>query len=73
MSPEDEETGYVEVLIECPFCKAYVPDDFECIKCGAEILNADETENFKLICSECRGEVEGEPDECPHCSVEIEY
>lgn len=76
MTPEEEkeeETGYLEILIRCPFCRAYVPDDFQCIECGAEILNADETEYYEMICSECQGEVEDEPEECPHCSVELVY
>lgn len=71
MSPE-EEVGYVEVMVECPFCGAYVPDDFECIKCGAEILESTEDEPHKYVCSECGMEVDELSEECPNCGVNFE-
>ncbi len=67
MSKAQEELGYIEVLIECPFCGGYVPDDFECLKCGSEILKETEYEQMLFICSKCRDEVTDDAEECPNC------
>ncbi len=66
---EEEESGYIEILIECPFCAAYVPDDFECLKCGQEIFEPVQEENTKYVCSSCRIEVEIDQEECLNCGM----
>lgn len=71
---DDEEEGdaaYIDILIECPFCGGFVPDDYECLKCGAEIFEEEEAA-FKYVCSECRKEVDERDEECPHCGVQLE-
>ncbi|MFW6141829.1 MAG: double zinc ribbon domain-containing protein [Candidatus Saliniplasma sp.] len=67
-----KESGYIDILIECPFCAAYVPDDFECLKCGHEIFESAEEDSVKYVCSSCGIEVEFEEDECPNCGVQLE-
>ncbi len=72
MSDSSENVGYVEVLVECPFCGGFVPDDFECLKCGTEILEEMDYEQMKFICSQCREEVEDDTDICPSCDAILE-
>ncbi|MFO8109591.1 MAG: hypothetical protein R6U17_03580 [Thermoplasmata archaeon] len=69
MTDSQEELGYIEVLIECPFCGGYVPDDFECLKCNSEILEEVEYEQMLFICSKCREEVMEDTEQCPHCGA----
>ncbi|MFO7793300.1 MAG: hypothetical protein R6W73_10055 [Candidatus Saliniplasma sp.] len=69
---EEEELGYIEMLVECPFCAAYVPDDFECLKCGYEIFESQDEESVKYVCSSCGIGVEFDFEECPNCGVHFE-
>ncbi len=64
--------GYVEVLVECPFCGGYVPDDFECLKCGSEIMEETDYEQMMFVCSICREDVGDGADECEYCGAELE-
>lgn len=68
----EEESGYIEILVECPFCAAYVPDDFECLKCGHEIFETSDQDTEKYVCSSCGIEVEFDLSECPNCEVLFE-
>ncbi len=69
MVEEDTKEGYIEELIECPFCGGFVPDEFECILCGEEILNPDMVGKTKSVCSRCGTEVKEEADSCPYCGA----
>ncbi|MFW6040338.1 MAG: double zinc ribbon domain-containing protein [Thermoplasmatota archaeon] len=64
MSSEDE--GYIDILIECPFCSAYVPDDYECLRCGTPIFEP-EKRPIKYVCSRCGNEVKESEDKCLNC------
>lgn len=66
---EEELYGYIEVMVQCPFCKAYVPDDFECLKCGAEMFEPIEEESTRYLCSNCGEEVDERAEECPSCGT----
>jgi len=68
---EEDDTGYIDVLIECPFCGGFVPDEFQCIKCGTEIFEGEE-ESIKYVCSNCREEVDEDDKKCPHCGTILE-
>jgi len=72
MMTEEEGTSYIEILVECPFCAAYVPDDFECLKCGHEIFESVEDDSVKYVCSSCGMEVEFDQLECPNCGSSFE-
>ena len=72
MMTEEEDTDYIEVLVECPFCTAYVPDDFECLKCGHEIFESVEDDYVEYVCSSCGMEVEFNQTECPNCRTIFE-
>ena len=70
MSSEDEmEEAYIDVLMECPFCGAYVPDDYECLMCRAKIFEDYENQSYKYICSICGAEVEETDERCTECGV----
>ncbi|MEF8834552.1 MAG: zinc-ribbon domain-containing protein [Candidatus Thermoplasmatota archaeon] len=69
MVEEDDNEGYIEELIECPFCGGFVPDEFECILCGEEILDTDKVGKTKLVCSRCGAEIEEETESCPDCGA----
>ncbi|MGM0510277.1 MAG: double zinc ribbon domain-containing protein [Thermoplasmatota archaeon] len=68
---EEDDLGFIDVLIECPFCGGFVPDDFQCLKCGAEIFEGEE-ESVIYVCSECREEVDEDAEKCPHCGTVFE-
>ncbi|MFO7990890.1 MAG: hypothetical protein R6U61_01185 [Thermoplasmata archaeon] len=72
--PEEEQEietrSYIEILVECPFCGGFVPDDFECLLCGHELLD-DEPLSVKYVCSNCRSEVDENADVCPECAAEF--
>ncbi len=72
MSGSQEEVGFIEILVECPFCGGYVPDDFECLKCGSEILEQIGDEYTIFICSVCRSEVTDGAEYCPSCDALLE-
>ncbi len=65
-----KEKSYIEILVECPFCGGFVPDDFECLLCSQELLE-DEPLSVKYVCSNCRSEVDESVDECPECGAEF--
>lgn len=67
----EEEKGFKEELIECPFCAGFVPDEYECILCGEEILEDEIEGRTKLVCSRCRTDVDEEHEECPNCGVKF--
>lgn len=69
MAEDDTIEGYIEELIECPFCGGFVPDEFECIKCGEEILNTDLDVRTKTVCSRCGSEVKEDADQCSNCGA----
>jgi len=69
MVEEDADEGYIEELIECPFCGGFVPDEFECILCGEEILETDMVGRTRLVCSRCGTEVKEEIERCPECGT----
>ncbi len=69
MVEEDIEEGYIEELIECPFCSGFVPDEFKCILCGEEILERDMVRRTKLACSRCGTEVKDGAERCPECGA----
>jgi len=69
---EEEESGYIEILIECPFCAAYVPDDFECLKCGYEIFESVEEDSTKYVCSSCGIDVDLDQEKCSNCGTLFE-
>ncbi len=69
MTEKDEKEGYIEELIECPFCGGFVPDEFECILCGEEILQTELDVRTKTACSRCGSEVDEEADECFECGA----
>lgn len=69
MSEEDKETGYIDILIECRFCGAMVPDDFECIKCGTELLEEADEGKVYYACSVCRAKVDDDVLSCPGCNT----
>lgn len=69
MSPEEE--GYMDVLIECPFCGAYVPDDYECLMCRSELFEEIEDSSYKYICSRCGTEVNETLDKCSNCGLKF--
>jgi len=69
MVKEDAEEGYIEELIECPFCGGFVPDEFECILCGEEILETDIVGRTRTVCSICGAEVKEEAESCPKCGA----
>lgn len=69
---EEEKSGFIEVLVECPFCAAYVPDDFKCLKCGQEIFEPVEDELTKYVCSNCSIEVDFDQETCPNCETVFE-
>ncbi len=69
MSEDEEKTGYIELVTECPFCGGLIPDDFECIKCGAELLEEREDEKLMYVCSSCRKVVDDDVHSCPHCNT----
>ncbi len=64
-----EMKGYKEELIECPFCAGFVPDEFECILCGAEILDDEIEGRTKLVCSKCGSEVDEKKSSCSECGI----
>ncbi|MBS3781339.1 MAG: hypothetical protein KGY66_07460 [Candidatus Thermoplasmatota archaeon] len=69
MVEEDIKKGYVEELIECPFCSGFVPDEFECILCGEEILETEVPGKTKLVCSRCGSKVKKDSESCPECGA----
>ncbi|MEF8873740.1 MAG: hypothetical protein V5A88_03600 [Candidatus Thermoplasmatota archaeon] len=69
MAEEDRKEGYIEELIECPFCGGFVPNEFECVLCGEEILETEISGRTKTVCSNCRTEVSEEAEECPNCDT----
>lgn len=69
MVEEDIKEGYIEELIECPFCGGFVPDEFKCILCGEEILDTDIVGRTKLACSRCGTEVKEDAESCPKCGA----
>ncbi len=69
MAENDAVEGYIEELIECPFCGGFVPDEFECIKCGEEILDTELDLRTKPVCSKCGVSVEENSDKCPSCGA----
>ncbi len=69
MSEEEVNTGYIELVTECPFCGGVIPDDFECIKCGAELLEEREDEKHRYVCSICRKVIDEDVISCPHCDA----
>jgi len=71
MVEEEAKEGYIEELIECPFCGGFVPDEFECILCGEEILESEMVLRTKTVCSKCRTEVNEDSQSCPECEVEF--
>lgn len=66
---EEEETGFIETMIECPFCGGEIPDDFECIFCSEELLDTEEDFEIKFVCSSCGKTVDETAEECPHCGI----
>ncbi len=66
---EEEKTAYIEVFMVCPFCGGLVPDDFECIKCGAKVLETQEEEETSFVCSNCSEMVDEDAERCPSCSA----
>ncbi len=71
MAEEEEETGFIETMIECPFCGGEIPDDFECILCGEELLDTEEDFEIKFVCSSCGKPVDENSAECPHCGIKF--
>ncbi|GEM_PF-1743347 len=69
MVEEDQKEGYIEELVECPFCGAFVPNEFECIMCGEEMLDVEMNGRTKTVCSNCRTEVSTEAEECLNCGT----
>ncbi|MFP4000325.1 MAG: hypothetical protein ACLFU5_00280 [Thermoplasmata archaeon] len=69
MPENDAKEGYIEELIECPFCGGFVPDEFECILCGEEILETELDVRTKTVCSRCGAEVEEDAIRCPDCEA----
>lgn len=69
MTEEDKEEGFIEELIECPFCGGFVPNEFECSLCGYELVELEIDGRTKFTCSNCRAEVDEERDECPSCGT----
>jgi len=69
MTEKDEKRGYIEELIECPFCGGFVPDEFECILCGEEILETELDGRTKTACSRCGSEVQEGADKCSECGT----
>ncbi len=65
----ESEEGYIEELIECPFCGGFVPDEFECIQCGEELLDTEMETRTKLVCSRCGHDVDADADRCPNCDA----
>ncbi len=68
----EQEEGYIEELIECPFCGGFVPDEFECVLCGEELLDTEMETRTKLVCSHCSAEVEANDGSCPDCGAVFE-
>ncbi len=69
MSTEEKSPGYIDILIECNFCGGLVPDDFECIKCGAELLEDDPEAELIYVCSVCRADVNEDAAYCSGCGT----
>ncbi len=69
MSSEEENPGYIDILVECRFCGGLVPDDFECIKCGAELLEEEHDGIMIYACSICREHIEEDTLVCPRCGT----
>ena len=73
MSPDKKEVlGYIDVLIECPFCGGLVPDDFECLKCRSEMLHERTEDDLIYACSVCRKPVDESMSACPNCKTPFE-
>ncbi|MFP3872279.1 MAG: zinc-ribbon domain-containing protein [Candidatus Natronoplasma sp.] len=73
MAEEDQEEGYIEEMIECPFCGAFVPNEFDCIMCGEEILETEVNGRTKFVCSNCQTEVDEEAEMCPECGASFTF
>lgn len=73
MAEEDRKEGYIEELIECPFCGGFVPNEFKCILCEEELLDTEMDTRKKMVCSHCGEEVDESDDACPECGAVFSY
>ncbi len=73
MAEEDRKEGYIEELIECPFCGGFVPNEFKCILCEEELLDIEMDTRKKMVCSYCGEEVDESEEECPECGAIFAY
>jgi len=75
MAEEEKERpeGYIEELIECPFCGGFVPNEFRCILCEEELLDTEMDTRKKTVCSHCGEVVEKTDDECIGCEAIFLY